>query len=381
MTQADQPEASGAPRVLHVVVGHGLARYFLNAIRSVRACAPGDPVLVVDNASPDQELLGELKRMAAEDKLIDVIFRTENDVRQNRKVGSLYAAYEAAFEYAMARQFEYLHLIQGDFQMVWWDSDLVAKSAEIFAAHPRCANISTKAYSRDVTLAGNLVDTPGADGLHALRWYGLTDTGLYHLGRWRAWGMEFGCTEGEHARRYLDEGLEVVCHSWPTDAPIPWPAVVRNGVQRGREIVTGKPFLIRPLSAAEVGRLKTALDGGWLEDVCVPWGWVCATPMWATDLDSIDYWVMRYRDARKNGIRNLFPRFELRGIDPADYRKPIRRYQYRPSLFQLFVVCPARYAAWRLTHSSKHYSSALAGTHGGMRARGRLRKLRGDRLR
>ncbi len=214
--------------------------------------------------------------------------------------------------------------------MLWWDSDLVAKSAEIFAAHPRCVNISMRANSRDMTLGDDLADTPGPDGLRALRWYGLTDTGLYHLGRWRAWGMRFGPTEREHSRRYLDEGLEVVCHPWPTDVPIPWPAVVRNGIQRGRQIVTGKPFLIKPLPAAEVGRLKSCAGRVWLEDVCVPWGWVCATPMWATDLDSIDYWVMRYRDARKNGIRHLFPRFELRGIDPADRRNLISKIPVPP---------------------------------------------------
>ena len=80
-------------------------------------------MLVVDNASPDPELLSELRRMADGDGLIDVIFRTENDVRQNRKVGSLYAAYEAAFDHALARQADFLHLIQGDFQTLWWDSE------------------------------------------------------------------------------------------------------------------------------------------------------------------------------------------------------------------------------------------------------------------
>lgn len=305
-------------------------------------------MLVVDNASPDRELLGELSRMADQDELIDVIFRTENDVQQNRKVGSLYAAYEAAFDHPLARQADFLHLIQADFQTLWWDCDFVARSAEIFAEHPHCVNLLTRANSRDMTLADDFAD-PGPDELHTLRWYGLTDTGLYHLGRWRAWGMRWGPTEREHSRRYLDEGLEVVCHPWPTDVPIPWPAVVRNGIQQGRVIVTGKPFLIKPLPAAEVGRLKTAPDV-WVEDICVPWDWACATPIWGSDLDSIDYWVMRYRDARKNGIRHLFPRFQLRGIDTTDRRKLIRRYQYRPSLFQLFVACPARYAGRSLMH-------------------------------
>ena len=251
------------PRVLHVVVGHRLGRYFLNAVRSVRAAAPGDPLLIVDNASPDAELRDELERIRDQDALVDVIFRAENDVRKNRKVGSLYAAYQAAFDHAMTRQFDYLHLVQSDFQVLWWDRDLVARSAEIFAAHPRCVNISMRANPRDMTLSDDLTDPPGPDGLRTLRWYGLTDTGLYHLGRWRDRGMRFGPSEREHARRYLDEGLEVVCHPWPTDVPIPWPAVVRNGVERGRQVVTGKPFLIKPLSAAEVRRLKSTPDGVW----------------------------------------------------------------------------------------------------------------------
>ena len=57
-----------------------------------------------------------------------------------------------------------------------------------------------RANSRDMTLGDDFAETPGPDGLRALRWYGLTDTGLYHLGRWRAWGMRFGPTEREHCQ-------------------------------------------------------------------------------------------------------------------------------------------------------------------------------------
>jgi hypothetical protein len=335
---------SDAPKVLHVVVGYRLAVYFLNAVRSMRAVSPGDHVLVIDNASPEPELHAELNRMADADELIEVMFRSENDVRSNRKVGSLYSAYEVAFSHAIAKGFDLVHLIQGDYQALWWDAELVAKSMEIFDLHPRCVNIQMQTYSRDLLLTDDL-DTPGADGLARLRKYGLTDTGLYHLGRWQAGDMRFGPTEREHASRYLSDGLEVLCHPWPTDAPIPWPAVIRNGEQRGREAVTGKPFLIKPLSSEQIARIKAGTGGTWREDVCIPWGWACATPMWTTDLDSIDYWVMRYRDARKNGIRHLLPRLERRGIDPG-----ARGYPRRPSAFWLFVACPARYAGQRLTH-------------------------------
>jgi hypothetical protein len=306
-------------------------------------------MLIVDNASPDPELREKLQRIADADELTDILFRSENDVRQNRKVGSLYSAYEIAFGYAISRGFDLLHLVQGDFQVMWWDSGFVAKSMEIFTSHPQCVNIQTQILSSDMQLTDEM-DRPDADGPAKLRKYGLTDTGLYHLGRWQARGMRFGPSERDHGGRYLGEGLEVVCHLWPTDAPIPWPAVVRDGVQRGREVVTGKPFLIKPLSAAQIARLKGEPGRVWREDLCIPWGWVCATPMWGTDLRSVDYWVMRYRDAKRNGIHHLLPRFETRGIDPQARWKLVSGYRYRPSLFQLFVACPARYAARRLTH-------------------------------
>jgi hypothetical protein len=329
-----------ATSVLHVVVGHGLPTYFLNTVRSVRATAPKDPVLVIDNASPQPELRSALRRMAAQDPKIDLIVRSSNELRRNRKVGGLYEAYEMAFEYAVERDFDLLHLMQGDFQLMWWDDDLVARSCQLYAAHPHCVNIQMQFLSRDKKLADELA--PAGHGLTRLKNYGLTDTGLYHLGRWQARAMRFAANEQAHARRYLGEGLEVLCHPWPTDAPIPWPAVIRNGTQRGREVVTGKPFLLKPLRPPDVARLKDAASGVWLEDVCIPWGWICVTPMWVSGLDSIDYWVMRYRDAKENGLRRILPGLELRGVKGEGWRALMRAHQYRPPLFRLFVGVPVR---------------------------------------
>jgi len=331
------PGKMPGPRVLHVVVGHGLPRYFLNTVRSVRAAAPDDQVLVIDNASPQAGLRAALQRMADADPRLDLILRTSNELRDNRKVGGLYQAYTLAFDYAMAREFDLLHLLQGDFQLMWWDDELVTRSRDLFAAHPNCVNILTQFLSRDKKLTDDLA--PAGGGLTRLKNYGLTDTGLYHLGRWRDLAMQFGASEQAHARRYLDEGLEVLCHPWPTDAPIPWPAVIRNGEQRGQEVVTGRLFLLKPLRPEDVASVKADPSGVWLEDLCVPWGWICATPMWVSGLDSIDYWVLRYRDAKQNGWRHLLPRLELRGVDGGAWRA-LARTRYRPRLSRLLVGAP-----------------------------------------
>jgi hypothetical protein len=345
------PDGSPDPRVLHVIVGHGLPRYFLNAVRSLRAVAPADGLLIIDNASPQAELRAELQRLADADGNTELILRSANDLRVNRKVGGLYDAYEIAFEHALAQGFDLLHLVQGDFQVMWWDDELVRKSWALYESHPRCVNILTQIMSRDRMLTEELATT--ASGLVKMRDYGLTDTGLYHLRRWRDLGMRFSTAEQIHAKRYLDEGLEVLCHPWPADAPIPWPAVVRNGAQKGREVATGKPFLLRPLTSGQIAALKSAADGVWLEDWCVPWGWVCRTPMWVSDLGSIDYWVLRYRDARHNGLRHALPRRETRGVERADRRARLGWYRYRPSIFRLFVAVPASEAIRRLTRLTR----------------------------
>jgi hypothetical protein len=342
------PEAAPlVPRVLHVVVGHGLPGYFMNAVRSVRAVARDDPLLIIDNASPQPELRAALSRFAEQDGNSELILRSANDVRRNRKVGSLYDAYEIAFEYAMDRGFGLLHLVQGDFQVMWWDDDLVRKTWEVYNAHPRCVNILTQFLSRDRRMTDDLAAS--GPGPVRMKHYGLTDTGLYHLGRWRSLGVRFSAAEQTHAKHYLDEGLEVLWHPWPTDAPIPWPAVVRNGVQRGREVATGRPFLLRPLPTRDVARVKGAAGEVWLEDAAIPWGWACATPMWVSDLGSIDYWVLRYRDARRNGLRHALPRLETRGVERADRRMGLGWCRYRPSIFRLFVAVPASEGIRRLT--------------------------------
>lgn len=323
------------PCVLHVIVGHGLGVYFLNAVRSVLTGAPADPLLVIDNASPDTALHSALAELAAAHRdRMELVLRSENDVQANAKVGSLYAAYELAFERAVRAGVSYVHILQGDMQLLWWDGDVLDRAAELFEAHPRCVNIHTQALSRDRRLSGEfeMSATPGVLRLTA---YGLTDTGLYLLSRWQERAMAFAKSEQGHGHDYLAQGYEVLCHPWPTVAPIPWPAVVRGGVERGTQVEPGTPFLLRNLDGVAVRALKCSTAATWLEDVCIPWGWTCLTPMWVTDTESANYWMLRYRYARDHGVLGALPRLELRGVDrsPLGVLRAFRWHQ--PSLLRL----------------------------------------------
>lgn len=324
-----------APKVLHAVVGHKLPSYFLNAVRSVRMLAPDDDVLVVDNASGLPSLARQLERERAADPRIDVIQRDSNDLRRNAKVGGLYDAYREVVDYAISRGYDLLHLLQGDMQMLWWGRPAVDRALELYERFPECVNIHTSAIPKDRLLDDNVVEIVDGSWLELAR-YGLSDTGLYHLGRWQEHGIRFHESEGAHARHYHDKGLRVLCHPLPPVAPVPWPAVVRNGRVRGREVTALHSLLLRPLGRHEIARVKAPPGPAWLEDVCVPWGWVCLTPMASSAMESIEYWVYRYRDFRTRGW-SARPRWERGGLDR---QRSIWNAQRRPSLWQVALLPP-----------------------------------------
>jgi hypothetical protein len=316
-------------------VGHKLPIYFLNAVRSVQRFAPGDDVLVIDNASDLPGLTEELSALESRDPRLRVMRRRSNDLSRNTKVGGLYDAYRGAIDYAMRGDYDLLHLIQGDMQLLWWDEQIVAKAVELYDRFPGCVNIHMCALPQDRRLSPAVKRLDGA--VVELTEYGLSDTGLYHLARWRDRGLRFHDSEQAHARTYRDAGMRVLCHPWPAVAPVPWPAVVRNGRVKGREVVPPYEFLLRPLTAVEIAGLLRATAPVWLEAVCVPWGWACLNPMSVSALESIEYWVYRYRDFGLRGWVGACPRWDRRGLRPGC---SIWRVQRRPRIWQVALLPP-----------------------------------------
>lgn len=318
-----QGSGGGPSRVLHAIVGHKFPVYFLNAVNSVLLMTGNDDILVVDNASGLPGLIGDLQSIADREPRVGLLLRDTNDISRNSKVGGLYDAYNEVVGYALDRGYDYLHIIQHDMQMVWWDETVVSRAAEIYAEFPECVNISTIALARDLTLSGGLEYVKPK--LVQLRLYGITDTGLYDLAKWRARGMRFGESEQEHGQQYWAEGLRVLVHPVPTIAFVPWPAVVRSGRVVGREVQLRQQFLLRPLSDSEIVEAKESTGPVWLEQVAIPWGWTCLLPYWTTDLRTITYWVYRYRDVRAHGLRAAWPRWQRAGLPPGGSMRGLQR--------------------------------------------------------
>jgi hypothetical protein len=343
-------------RVLHAIVGHKFPVYFLNAVTSVLTMTANDDVIVVDNASNLPELTRGLQSIGDKEPRVRLLPRDTNDTSRNRKVGGLYDAYNQVVAYALEREYDYLHILQNDMQMLWWDESVMHRARDIYAEYPECVNISMLALPFYSLVLGDAVEYVKPK-LALMRDYGLTDTGLYDLAKWRKLDMRFLDSEKAHSAHYLSQGHRVFCHPLPTAAFIPWPAVVRGGRIKGREPESSEQFLLRPLTPSEITHVKEVTELPSLEEIGIPWGWTCLTPYWVTDLRTIDHWVYWYRDIRHRGLRASWPRWNRRGL-PAG--ASLRRVQRRPRLYMLPVLFqPPWYMARR----------ALENRWAGLRAR------------
>ena len=318
--------------ILHVVVGHGLPTLFLNTVRSFREVCPTSALLVIDNGSPQAGLRRALEERAAREPQTEAR-AARHERAGEREGGRAVRRLPAGLRLAAGEGFRYVHLLQGDMQCMWWDRDARAKLAELYHRHPACVNVHTRALSSDRTLMGDLVvDVLSGDA--TLPGYGMTDTGMVDLRRWEEHGMRFLRSEEETAALAAAKGLEVVVSPWPTEVPVPWPAVVRSGRQVGREVQAGKPLLCRPLGHADVAAIKAAAYPVAWEEMCVPWGWSCLAPMSETDLSNWYYLNYRRRAVQRHGWRAGRPRWVVRGLDR---RRDLVTAPHRPSVMRLVL--------------------------------------------
>ena len=117
--------------VAHAIVGWNQIEYLTNAIDSVlENRAKNDDVFVyITGGDPADNDIIE-KKCAVPDR---VFLRFVNhDCTMSTKVGSLYEAYNQLMGECHASGYRYLNLMQSDFQLLWWDEEIVSHYLEIF---------------------------------------------------------------------------------------------------------------------------------------------------------------------------------------------------------------------------------------------------------
>lgn len=310
--------------VLHVIVGAGNVRYFLNAINSVVSCDAG-PVFAVYNYVSTADLAEINTHMHTVSDAVQSLIISEN--RAGKRTGSLYWANNKGLQFANDR-FRYVSFMQADMQMMWWNKRIIERADEIVARlATRTSNI---AFYTQLPVAGKR-RTPyrgwdWSDDTESYLTTGHVDVSLLPIHG--AFNNDF-CFDGneiELAESRRAKGSSVVLHPFPYLAPIPFPDTVRSPHRpRSSGSLSQESPLLRVAPNFSADFALASFHPVLMEQAVLPNGWRSLTPYWPSDTNSTKWLKTRgnnvgaileslWQVAGHDGKR---PRFKIRSFSPG----------------------------------------------------------------
>lgn len=239
-------------RILHVIATYDLPHYLDALVHSLRSLWPESDVLVVDNGSRRPEMLALLQQLQQHDPQIAVRRRGTNNHMQ--KTGSLYDAYNAGIEHALANGYDAINFLNDDFELLWQAPDYIDTLLDFLAQHPQ-ASIISLLFPRAIGRRNGYLADSGLD-VYRLDGARIIDHGLMLTDFIRRTGFRYATRENELPPGLETAGLQAYLARHPMIAAIAWPVTRRNGrvVGHERHPVDGRYF--EPLSAAAVAELR-----------------------------------------------------------------------------------------------------------------------------
>lgn len=322
-------------RILQIIVCCKLPIYTENLVQSVIKQTNND-VLIIDNASGTYEmkkLLGRLER----NHRIRIIRRKNND-DTNFKVGSLYDAYNEALEYGIRKNYDWVHLMQHDFQIIQWPTNEVNKLLKAFDSD-LFLNFVT------MSLAGEREQTFDKKiGAFPVPGYGATDQGFYRVQTVKKINFRFRNSEHLNSKNYLNLGYQSYFFPIMLGGAIPWPAVIRFGRKVGNELCKRYESLdIRESQIIKINPKYKNDEKEWANysgnKFILPSNWVALFPYEYTDL--LDFRLARL--ILNNIIVNIF-RKNLSYMTPEGKIVKVRilskifLLKGRPNIFEIFFL-------------------------------------------
>ncbi len=301
-------------RTLTCVISYNRPGYLHNLLRSIREFCSWSDVLVLDDGSDHPQLVRDLDELARPHSGFAVIRKDRHAAGYH---GGLYTLMNEALDYAGARNYELLHFVQDDMQIVWNDPKILESVRAIFNAHEDALQVQNVFHKKIAKYA--LIDNerfelhPESNSYH-IRPYAITDTGFLNLERVHRAGFRYSETERGTSNKWRTQGFKLYGLHSPTVGFVPWPTVFQNGKQFGswpwaRPILKrSERYYLKPLSPGDVARLtsRPLEDIPFLDDYSVPVGWKCLYPFWFAR-PSLEY-IKLIADSWKHGDR-VIPRF------------------------------------------------------------------------
>ena len=324
--------------VAHAIVGWNQIEYLANAIDSVLNCrAEGDDVFVyVTGGDPADH--GVIKKKF--DKSARVFLRfIDHDHSGSAKVGSLYCAYNKLMDECKASGYKYLNLIQSDFQLLWWDAQIIQHYMDIFQLFENALQINTGFVRRGShpTVFDDRFDyrdLPLGDQIPFVSAQGIGDWGFLHLERVIQSKLTWSGTESSMASNLARQGFVLPFSRIPCAAPIPWPAVIRNGEELGSQVKRSEKLLLRPKRDNALACLKMLKAGPlWQEEWVTSWGWWSMQPTWATEFTP-EFFSIQSRNSKNTKLYSV----SWTKYGEADVLLPPLLAQRRPGFMKICHV-------------------------------------------
>ena len=239
-------------RLLHVIASYDLPYYLRALTGSIASLWPNSDVLVVDNGSTRPEM-----RMLLDEELpgrprVHVLRRHDNNERE--KTGSLYAAYNAGIDYALANGYDAINFLNDDFELLWQDATYSDALLDHLAVNPM-ASIVCLLFPRMVGRSDGYDTGPG-DLAYRLNGARIVDHGLMLTDFIRRNGFRYATRENELPPHLAGAPLQALLARNPMFAAIAWPTTRRYGRLVGREQhpVGGRYY--EPMAASAVAALS-----------------------------------------------------------------------------------------------------------------------------
>ena len=258
-------------KVMTAVFSYNRGQLLSNCVRSIERFSPETEIVVFDDGSDDEITQRSLEAIRSRGHQVLV----NADIASASR-GNLYANMNHALELAGERGFPLLHLMQDDLQFVWRDPRLVDDIGALLAACSDAGQVLIHFWKRlSVDLSTVFESVQAYRASRALAAIGVVD-----VERLSSHGFRFHASESASAAYAAERGLWSYGIPNPVVARVPWPMHARHRAMAGAEKESRAEFLVRPLDAGAIERLKTRSlqTRPFGEDFVVPWGWRCWQP-------------------------------------------------------------------------------------------------------
>jgi len=296
----DQKMKKKYSSVAHALVGWYIPGYAENALTSmVSNRLPGQHLFVYltggwENTSPSKSFLDQLNKKHITYK------KLPHNTNCSTKTGSLYEAYNEIFTICHYNDIAYLNLMQTDFQLMWWDTEIEEEYIYSIGSIKNAVQLLTgfmrKGSHPDIASSGRvkrmtITQIPINYESHG----GIGDWGFFDITRFFNYNLSWQNSETFMSRRAHELGLILPISNVPTQAPIPWPVTVRD-LKKGYKVnaaVLREPILVAEPFALEYLKKQKAVIA-WQEDWLKASHWILE-PIWATDL-TLEYFTIQLRN-------------------------------------------------------------------------------------